>query len=181
MKISPWWLLMLPLAASANDMDTGRQVAGKFKQSLMHVLTQAVQGGGPVAGINVCHGTAKVLAEQLGKAHGVTLGRIGTRTRSPANAPVAHWQQVLLKTMEQQPQPQLVAVDGKRFYIEPLRIQAQCLVCHGSPEPAVKTALAKYYPDDQATGYQLGELRGLVWVQLPLDNRSEDPQDDRPL
>ena len=36
-----------------------------------------------------------------------------------------------------------------------------CLACHGTDLKAdVKAEIVRYYPDDKAVGYQLGELRG---------------------
>jgi len=53
-------------------------------------------------------------------------------------------------------------------YAEPLGIQEVCLTCHGtSVAPEVTAAIAPKYPDDQATGYALGDLRGIAWVELP--------------
>ena len=46
-----------------------------------------------------------------------------------------------------------------------------CLACHGAPEqiPAeVAAILAERYPDDQATGYAVGDLRGALWAEVRL-------------
>jgi hypothetical protein len=42
-------------------------------------------------------------------------------------------------------------------------------MCHGPKEqliPEVKEQLAKLYPEDSATGFSEGELRGWFWVEL---------------
>ena len=52
----------------------------------------------------------------------------------------------------------------------PIPLQPQCVVCHGKPEQlaeGVAAALAKRYPDDAATGFAPGELRGWFWVEVP--------------
>jgi len=43
-----------------------------------------------------------------------------------------------------------------------------CLACHGSEvaEP-VRAAIAERYPDDHATGFAVGDLRGALWVEVP--------------
>jgi hypothetical protein len=44
--------------------------------------------------------------------------------------------------------------------VEPL-----CLVCHGKGlSDEVKATLEEYYPDDLATGYSLGQVRGAISV-----------------
>jgi len=45
-----------------------------------------------------------------------------------------------------------------------------CVVCHGDPAQipdAVLAALAARYPDDRATGFAEGDLRGWFWVEVP--------------
>jgi hypothetical protein len=47
-----------------------------------------------------------------------------------------------------------------------------CLSCHGpvdTLDPELREALAQRFPDDEATGYQLGELRGAYVAELPGD------------
>ena len=44
-----------------------------------------------------------------------------------------------------------------------------CLACHGSTvAPAVRDAIARHYPGDAATGFDVGDLRGALWVEVPL-------------
>ena len=31
----------------------------------------------------------------------------------------------------------------------------------------VKAAIARHYPDDAATGFDVDDLRGLLWVEVP--------------
>jgi hypothetical protein len=55
---------------------------------------------------------------------------------------------------------------GKVHYFKPIIIQPLCLGCHGNPEKEINSptlsAIDKYYPSDEATGYAAGDLRG-VW------------------
>ena len=42
-------------------------------------------------------------------------------------------------------------------------VEPVCLLCHGSKlDGAVTQALQAYYPDDTATGYTLGQVRGAI-------------------
>jgi hypothetical protein len=46
-----------------------------------------------------------------------------------------------------------------------------CLTCHGEKAkipPAVRAVLAREYPDDHATGFSVGDVRGAVSVRIPL-------------
>ena len=49
-----------------------------------------------------------------------------------------------------------------------IRVEAACLMCHGDNiAPPIAGRLASLYPDDRATGFLEGDLRGLVWVEVP--------------
>lgn len=56
--------------------------------------------------------------------------------------------------------------NGKSVYMEPLYVEAKCLLCHGEQVGQnVSQKLKELYPDDKATGFKLGEFRGLIWVK----------------
>lgn len=58
--------------------------------------------------------------------------------------------------------------DGRTGWVEPIRVGPMCLQCHGAAisEP-VAAALDARYPEDQARGYEAGDLRGVFWI-VPL-------------
>jgi hypothetical protein len=44
-----------------------------------------------------------------------------------------------------------------------------CLACHGKDlAPEVAAEIAESYPDDQATGFALGDIRGAFTLSKPL-------------
>jgi hypothetical protein len=45
-------------------------------------------------------------------------------------------------------------------------IDGVCLTCHGSVGSDVAAALRERYPDDRATGYALGDFRGIAWAEV---------------
>jgi hypothetical protein len=54
--------------------------------------------------------------------------------------------------------------------VKPIRMKGICRKCHGPRiEPDVKDRLRELYPEDEATGFKKGELRGMFWVKLPPD------------
>jgi hypothetical protein len=65
----------------------------------------------------------------------------------------------------------LAVVDGRQRLAAPILVGAPCLACHGDPasQPeALRAALRASYPQDAATGYRAGELRGAVILSRPL-------------
>lgn len=55
--------------------------------------------------------------------------------------------------------------------IHPIAIEAPCLACHGPADglaPEIRAKLTAAYPQDPATGYALGDLRGALWAEAPV-------------
>ena len=68
---------------------------------------------------------------------------------------------------------EIVREDGGEAlrYLKPVVTSAMCLTCHGEKAkipPAVQAILARDYPDDHATGFSVGDVRGAVSVRIPL-------------
>jgi len=54
----------------------------------------------------------------------------------------------------------------------PMRVGEVCVRCHGDPDdlaPGVADLLAEEYPEDRATGYAMGDFRGVIRVSIPRD------------
>ena len=131
-------------------------------------LQAAVKADGPAQAIDVCRTAAPEIAKQVGATHSLAIGRTSFQLRNPANAPPA-WAKdyVAARTAEI---VYLVHGDGRFAALQPILLQVGCLGCHGSPEqikPDVRTALAERYPDDKATGFATGDLRGWFWIEVP--------------
>lgn len=70
--------------------------------------------------------------------------------------------------------PEVVNDNNHRYfrYTKGIRVQALCLKCHGQEQdisPNVKKLLNEHYPDDRATGYNVGDLRGTISIKTQLD------------
>ena len=154
-------------------MAKGKQAVGALKRQLVAALTEAIKGGAPAA-IEVCSGVAPGIAQSVGGG-GVTVGRATRKPRNPGNVATG-WRADALARFES-----MVAAgrpldgamwasrlpDGTTAYAEPLVIQQLCVACHGTQlAPEVKSVLAARYPADQATGYAVGDLRGVAWAEI---------------
>jgi hypothetical protein len=52
---------------------------------------------------------------------------------------------------------------------KPVAVTSKCLICHGNPadqSPALRGKLKALFPEDQATGYKVGEWRGVIRVTV---------------
>jgi len=143
---------------------------GGLKQALGGALRTALADG-PEAAIEVCRVAAPRLTEASAK-HGLRVGRTSQRLRNPSNAPEDWMLPLLEEYLEAEPRPgSSRTVDlGARGtgYVEPIYLQPLCSVCHGANvEPALLEKIRERYPDDEAVGFEVGELRGLFWAVVP--------------
>lgn len=174
-------LLAGPSAADTlSDKEAARQASMALGGALKQALMAAMKEGGPLAAIEVCNLSAMPITEQVSAQNGWTVARTSLKIRNPDNAPDA-WERKQLQAFQQQldagAEPGSLEVlhteirEGKpvQRYMKPIMVQAPCLACHGSQLSAeVTQALDALYPQDQARGYQTGELRGAFTLERPL-------------
>jgi hypothetical protein len=149
--------------------DRGAAILAPFKQQLMGALKGAMQES-VVSAIEVCQVRAPEIAASL-SLDGVAVGRTSHRLRNPANAS-PDWAAPVLREFLEQPGarlPTVVELAPDRYgYVEPIVTQPLCLACHGATlAPAVADAIAARYPQDRATGFSVGDLRGVFWAEFP--------------
>lgn len=171
-------------AEPAVDAETARAQAAinDLGQRLRSALVARMQAEGPVGAVAFCHQEAPAIAASVASTHGLSIGRTSDRHRSPQNAPT-EWQQAVLADFAQkfaagaEPQTLEHSERGATFrYARGIRVEGPCLACHGSAVPApVKAAIDARYPQDRATGYAEGDLRGLFWVEITADT-DQDPR-----
>ncbi|TWU44577.1 hypothetical protein Poly51_60080 [Rubripirellula tenax] len=134
-----------------------QQLSGK----LMAAMAQ-----GPAEAIAVCQKESSEIARSVGEEQGVNIGRVGVRLRNPKNTGPA-WAASMVESQQDTPVFANLS-NGNAAALLPIKLQGQCLMCHGSKQqiaPTIQDQLAKLYPNDQATGFREGELRGWFWVE----------------
>jgi hypothetical protein len=166
-----------------------RAAAKELGEGLKQQLMAAIEAGGPVSAIGVCQTIAPAIAAKAGGARGLEVGRTGLRVRNPANAP-DDWERRVLEDFAAQikagtdpaklehAETVMDASGAATFrYMKAIPMAAApCLACHGVPEPALKAEILRLYPQDQATGFKPGELRGAFTVTAPASAPAPAPQ-----
>lgn len=158
-------------AESAIDPAPGlaREAVGRFKRELKGALTAALTEGGPIHALTVCQREAPRLAAAASRP-GLAIGRATLRPRNPDNLAVG-WKldayHALERAADRATATYTVELPSGDFaYAEPLVIDGVCLTCHGQVGSDVAAALRELYPDDRATGYALGDFRGIAWAEV---------------
>lgn len=185
---------LLPVALRAAEppqtlawVEESRHLVAQFGAELKAELMKAMADGGPAAAIEVCHTRAPAIAARLSESSGARVRRTALRVRNPANAPDA-----LERSVLEQFSTEFAAgtVDGpleavfetrrgetlERRYMRAIPTDALCLTCHGGVLAAeLAAAIARDYPDDQATGFEQGDLRGAFSVTWSAASAAPDP------
>ena len=159
-----------------------RELAHTYSDKLRLGLEQALKESGPKGAIGACNTLAPELNTSVTEESTFEIARTSLKVRNPENAPDA-WELVGLehfqKSLSAGADVKSLEVfevtttkEGQRLfrYMRPITMRETCLACHG-PNVAtdVKAEIAKYYTDDKATGYSLGELRGAFSLVQQLD------------
>jgi hypothetical protein len=157
----------------------GKSVVLALKRNLKGALEKELPNGAAGA-VTACNAMAPAITAQLA-TDGILVGRVTRKPRNPANVPAGWTEDAMARFEKMKTEGKLVdgmtyarrLPDGRTAYAEPLLVQDMCLACHGAEiAPDVKAVLAEKYPADQATGYAVGDLRGLAWVELPAGARA---------
>jgi len=147
-----------------------RRSARYLGQTLKERLQEALAEGDPAAAVRVCSTEAREIVRELESHGSLKVGRSSLRLRNPQNAP-PDWVDSWLRTQGERPAagvPGLPENAHPARFLAPIAIEQVCLTCHGPPDtipPEVRSVLRELYPNDQATGYAVGDLRGALWAE----------------
>ncbi|MDP6351680.1 MAG: DUF3365 domain-containing protein [Alphaproteobacteria bacterium] len=188
------WLAMMGLVismapamtpAAAGDFEdrtaASRGAVKAFAQALKGELVAAIKAGGPVHAIEVCNHAAPDIAAERTAAAGWRIARTSLKPRNPGNRPDG-WEEAVLEEFEARKAAgedvvnleasEIVTAEGRRSfrYMKAIPTGGVCLACHGqSLAPEVSAALDALYPDDQARGFAVGDIRGAFTITQPVD------------
>ena len=174
------WLLVLLTAASAHaqadESAEARARIQSFATALQAALRQEMESGGPLQAIALCNMEAPAIAAAASR-DGWQVGRTALKIRNPANQPDA-WEREVLQQFEQRRQAgedwQTMEASktsaGEFRFMKAIPTGPLCVACHGAALSApVAAKLTELYPQDQATGFQPGDLRGAFTLRKTLE------------
>lgn len=153
----------------AQGAEQGAELLQPFKRDLQGALRQGLAQG-PADAVTVCRLQAPEIAKALSQ-DGIRLGRASHALRNPANV-APEWVRPILEAYVASASdraPRTVPLPDNRLgYVEPILTQPLCLACHGADlAPDVSSRIDELYPQDRAVGFQVGDLRGVFWVEFP--------------
>lgn len=156
----------------------GDSIATEAQRVLLSNVTQAMQTSGPAGAVDFCNIHAMPLTDSISHIHSVNIQRLSDKNRNPKNSIDSEtdkeaWLQIkqMMKDTAAKQKHLLLQRDNAVYYYKaiPLGMPA-CLSCHGVKGenilPETEQVIVSKYPDDKATGYSIGELRGIWKIQL---------------
>jgi hypothetical protein len=152
--------------------EKGKEIAGTTANSLMKNLSEKMEKGGIAEAVPFCNTMAHPLTDEMANKYDASIKRTSLYVRNKKNEP----NQAEIKILNQfetsfsnkEPLKPVVTLDesGKPHFYGPILLQKKCLACHGTvgEEVNIKTdsIIKSYYPNDKATGFKEGDLRG-IW------------------
>lgn len=157
-------------------MEKGKRISSNLSGALLAKLSSEIQENGITEAIQYCSVNALPITDSISKAEQVKISRISHRNRNPLNAANSEEIELIKKYISQIETagaltPTIVTRDNKHTYYAPIVIaMPTCLKCHGKPDTdidaQVMSTLNTIYPEDKATGFEMGELRGLFKIEF---------------
>ncbi|MFY9142527.1 Tll0287-like domain-containing protein [Sulfuricurvum sp.] len=167
-------LLTAELLTSEQMVQKGSAVSALLVQKLGGELTTQMQSGGPIATLHFCSQNALALTNQIAQETQTSIKRVSILNRNPVNAAtdeeknlILQWEAMLHKKETLPPYELKKLSNGQSVYYKPIVINKEaCLKCHGAiaTDSPLGKAIKEAYPDDKATGYKMGDLRGMIAV-----------------
>jgi hypothetical protein len=163
-------------------LEQARGIAARVPPSLLAVLSAELERGGPTAAIGVCQVRAPAMARAASEQTGWQVRRASLGPRAPHGQPDA-WERAVLQRFDAEvaaganpatlEAAEVVDEQGQRVYryAKALPTQALCVQCHGKADrlaPGVAELLRERYPADRGTGYEIGQVRGGLFLKKPL-------------
>jgi hypothetical protein len=165
-------------AEKAEISPIGQQAANVMLKTLQSELMAAIEKKGVMGAITICNERALKLTDSLTQnlARVTKIKRSSLKSRNPLNEPDSYEQEALMyynadsKRMKEVYFQKIIDESGTHFrYYKPLTIKPLCVYCHGPADklaPDLAGKLKEFYPDDKATGYKIGDFRGVVRVSV---------------
>jgi hypothetical protein len=150
-------------------------IAQGFAADLRTQLQGALAAGGPINAVSVCQQVAPALAEAASEESGARVTRIAARHRNPAGGVPperrAQYDELAAAPMADGAPARRIwrADDGRVHFLSAIPMAEEpCSTCHGKDiDEDLAAHIESLYPDDAATGFAPGDLRGALLISWP--------------
>ncbi|MCO5260086.1 MAG: DUF3365 domain-containing protein [Crocinitomicaceae bacterium] len=168
-------------ATAINEVELlqkGDSIATLAQGVLMQNVSSAIQQHGVIGAIEFCNLNAIPLTDSISQLTLSTVQRLSDKNRNPNNEinttiDQKAWSELkmLLSDSTIADKHFLLQENNQVFYYKPIQIgMPTCLKCHGAKGTDISddalSIIQTNYPNDKATDYQLGQLRGMWKIKI---------------
>jgi len=161
-------------------VEQSRQAAKTLGMELKQTLQMSMKQKGPLESIGLCNRKAPEITARVSLEKNMKVARTSLKYRNANNKPDA-WEEKVLRTFEKRKQQgealnkieyyEVTRNRGENVfrYMKAIPTGDVCLVCHGRKiaEPLAEK-IRQLYPDDRATGFDKGDIRGAFTVSIQV-------------
>ena len=153
-------------------LSKGKIIAMQTQKALGTNLKGAMKEGGVQNALTFCKLNAFAIKDSLSEIYKADIHRKSKKYRNPADKPNEIESEIIndyemVSSKGASLKPIVKSIDDKHIgYYAPIMLGGLCLNCHGTVGEEVTDStyalIQKLYPEDLATGYKVGDLRG-IW------------------
>ncbi len=157
-----------------------RVLVQQFANAIRDALQTAIDAGDVGRALRVCKTIAPEITQTIGKPGDWRVRRTALRVRNPDNAPTREEKAVLTEFQARADRGEKLSgmesmalarrLDKPVFhYMQAIPLGELCAQCHGTKiDPDLALLIQALYPEDRATGFEIGELRGAYTLYKAL-------------
>ncbi|MES3008683.1 MAG: DUF3365 domain-containing protein [Pseudomonadota bacterium] len=169
--------MTMPMAVPTELVAEAASITQQFVGTLLPTLQLAMAAGGPLNAIEVCAVEAPAIAQKLSADTGWDVNRVSLKARNSSSATPDFWETMALSLFDQRQRDGEQGADinlaevvaGEFRYMQAQPAAPLCLTCHGTDiAEDVRSALLRHYPNDMATGYSAGQIRGAISLRKAM-------------
>jgi hypothetical protein len=174
--------LLVSAEEKSIDQNTlqARSLVKIFAGDLKHLLKASMKSGGPISALEVCNLQAGPIAQKNSISSGWDIGRTSLKVRNVSNTADKWELNTLLQfeklkaageSLETMEHAELVKEGDKSAYryMKPIPTAGICMKCHGvNLDDEVSKKIQLLYPNDLATGFNVGDIRGAFTLQKEI-------------
>ncbi len=157
----------------------GDSISEQAQSQLISNLQNAIAEQGVAEAVEYCKINATSILDSVALDDGIIIRRVSNRFRNPDDQPNEEEEQLLEayeynseQGIESDPNIQKFENGEVYLYTKAIVIsKGLCLSCHGNQNTEIEgetlEKINALYPDDKATGHQMGDLRGMWSIRIP--------------
>lgn len=163
---------------TAKFLAIGDEMAKQTQQILLANVANAIKEKGVAGAVDFCNTRAVSLTDSASDMFLAQISRVSNLNRNPnnglnSNMDKTAWNEIVLMMSDASlPDKHIIIQENNEtYYFKAIPIgMPTCLSCHGVVGQDINKetydVIQAKYPNDKATGYKMGELRGLWKIKL---------------